>query len=154
VGAVVLRAGCGAQLRGGGEAASTEVLLVQRAREPMAGTWSLPGGAIELGETAAEACAREVREETGIEVDVLETVETVDIILRDDAGKVRFHYLVVDMLCRATGGSLLAGGDASRAVWAKMEEALGQGSSGESYSLTPRACTVIRKAVERFGNLR
>jgi ADP-ribose pyrophosphatase YjhB (NUDIX family) len=137
-----------------------EVLLVRRAREPMAGAWSLPGGAIELGETAAEACAREVREETGLKVEVLAPIETVDIIVRDDAGRVRFHYLVVDMLCRtadgdaadgdAAAGALQAGEDASEAVWADVDAAL----RSDVFALTPRACTVIRKAVERVGDWR
>jgi 8-oxo-dGTP diphosphatase len=145
VGAVVLR-GCGG---------AEEVLLVRRAREPMAGSWSLPGGAIELGETAAEACAREVREETGLTVQVLAPIETVDIILRDEAGRVRFHYLVVDMLCRATGGESaggepIAAEDASEAVWAVVDDVL----RSDVFALTPRACTVIRKGLTMIGDWR
>jgi ADP-ribose pyrophosphatase YjhB (NUDIX family) len=141
-------------LRGVGAAdAGAEVLLVKRGREPMAGSWSLPGGGIELGETAAEACAREVREETGLKVEVIAPIETVDIILRDEVGRVQFHYVVVDMLCRATGGEaadgeLRAGEDASEAVWAGVDRAL----ESEAFALTPRACTVIRKALTMIGD--
>jgi mutator protein MutT len=134
VGAVVLHKGD----------AGLEVLLVRRAHAPQAGTWSLPGGAIELGETAAEACVREVREETGLHVGVLSAVETFDIILRDEAGAVQFHYLIVDMLCERLGGELRAGEDASEAVWASVEDVLEHGL----FALTPRACTVIAKAVQ------
>ena len=128
-----------------------EVLLIRRGREPMAGSWSLPGGAIELGETTAEACAREVLEETGLAVEVIAPVETVDIIVRDEAGRVRFHYLVVDMVCHPMDpenqSTLQAGADADAAVWASTQEVLEAGA----FSLTPRACTVIRKAVEQFS---
>lgn len=135
VGAVVLRECDG----------HSEVLLVRRARAPLVGTWSLPGGAIELGETAAEACVREVREETGLEVAVVEAIEAFDIILRDAGGAVQYHYLIVDMLCEARGGVLCAGEDASETVWAKTEGVLEHGE----FALTERACTVIRRAMQR-----
>jgi 8-oxo-dGTP diphosphatase len=136
VGAVVLRNG------------GREVLIVRRGSEPLAGSWSLPGGAIELGETAAEACVREVLEETGIRVDVRGPLETVDIILRDDAGAVQYHYLIVDMQCEVPGSDVsgdipTAGEDASEAVWAPTSAVLEQGM----FALTSRACTVIRKAI-------
>ena len=150
MGAVVLR-GCGRNRIPG--PARPEVLLVRRGHEPMAGSWSLPGGAIELGETAAEACVREVREECGLDVEVIAPVETVDIIVRDDVGRVRFHYLIVDMLCRTlqtgsdAGDELAAADDASAAVWADVHDVLEEGA----FSLTARACTVIRKALEHFS---
>jgi 8-oxo-dGTP diphosphatase len=133
VGAVVLRESHG----------RAEVVLVRRSTEPLAGSWSLPGGAIELGETAREACARELLEETGLTVRAFAEVETIDIILHDDAGRVQFHYLIVDILCRVLAGELLAGEDASEAVWAEVQSVLERGD----FALTPRACTVIRKAL-------
>ncbi len=133
VGAVVLRAVEG----------RSEVLLIRRCSEPMAGGWSLPGGAIEVGETVREACVRETLEETGITAEPLAEIETVDIIHRDPAGRVQYHYLVVDVLCRVVGGSLVSGTDASEAAWADVTQVLEHGD----FALTSRACTVIRRAL-------
>jgi 8-oxo-dGTP diphosphatase len=134
VGAVVLRDWEG----------RTEVLLVRRATAPMAGSWSLPGGAIELGETAREACVREVFEETGLTVLPTAEVETFDIIIRDDEGRVQYHYLIVDILCSVTGGELRAGSDAGETFWVDAHHVVERGD----FALTPRACTVIRKALD------
>ncbi len=110
----------------------------------MAGGWSLPGGAIELGETVREACVRETLEETGIRVEPLAEIETVDIIHHDPEGRVQYHYLVVDVLCRVVGGELVSGTDASEAVWAEVQQVLELGD----FALTARACTVIGKALK------
>ena len=133
VGAVVLREGAG----------GTEVLLIRRGSEPMAGGWSLPGGAIELGESVREACVRETLEETGLTVEALAEVEIIDIIYRDATGRVQYHYVVVDILCRVLGGELISGTDASEVAWADVRHVLEIGD----FALTPRACTVIRKAL-------
>jgi ADP-ribose pyrophosphatase YjhB (NUDIX family) len=109
----------------------------------MAGGWSLPGGAIELGETVREACVRETLEETGMRVEPLAEIETVDIIQRDSAGRVQYHYLVVDVLCRVVGGEVVSGSDASEAAWTDVQQVLEFGG----FALTPRACTVIRRAL-------
>lgn len=133
VGAVVLRKTEG----------RVEVLLVRRSTEPMVGSWTLPGGAIELGETVGEACVRELMEETGLSVEPLDEVETFDIIQRDADGRVQYHYVIVDMLCRVSAGDMRAGSDASEAVWADVEAILERGD----FALTPRACRVIRRAL-------
>jgi ADP-ribose pyrophosphatase YjhB (NUDIX family) len=120
-----------------------EVLLIRRGSEPMAGGWSLPGGAIELGETVREACVRETLEETGMRIEPLAEIETVDIIQRDGEGRVRYHYVVVDVLCRVVGGELASGTDAIEVAWADVRQVLEFGN----FALTARACTVIRKAL-------
>jgi mutator protein MutT len=97
------------------------VLLVRRGRDPMKGHWTLPGGVLEIGESLAEGVAREVREETGLEVEVLELVELLDRIHRED-GRVRYHYVIADYLCRVTGGELHAASDADAVRWVERAE--------------------------------
>lgn len=99
-----------------------KVLIVKRGSEPSYGRWSIPGGLVNLGETAAEACAREVAEETGIIVKVGEVVDVCDYIERDDDGRVRFHYVIIDFLAEPVGGSLRAGSDALDAKFVDVEE--------------------------------
>ncbi|MFT4112131.1 NUDIX hydrolase [Silvibacterium sp.] len=94
------------------------VLLIRRAKEPMKGQWSLPGGALEVGETLAQGAQREAREETGLEVEPLVVVEVLDRISHDAAGQVQYHYVLVDFLCRVTGGELKPGSDAAEVRWA------------------------------------
>ena len=89
------------------------LLLVLRGRDPGRGRWSLPGGRIEPGESAAEAAAREVREETGLEVDVGELLATVDL-----AGGYRVH----DFAATVTGGQLAAGDDADEVRWCTPDD--------------------------------
>jgi ADP-ribose pyrophosphatase YjhB (NUDIX family) len=143
VGAVVLVEAAGARAI---DAASTfsapvGVVLVRRRFPPLAGEWSLPGGAVEIGETLAEAAAREVAEETGLAVDVGPVVEVFDRIQRDGEGRVEYHYVLVDYLCRARGGRLRAGSDVS-------EVAVADPRALESYGLTSKAADVIAAALQ------
>ncbi len=99
-----------------------KVLLVRRGKPPRAGHWSLPGGRLELGETVSEAARREVFEETGLTVDVLGLVTTVDLIERDDDGRVRFHYVLVDVSAAWLAGDAVAGDDAAETAWVTLED--------------------------------
>ncbi len=97
--------------------AGGKVMLVRRGKPPRQGQWSLPGGAQKLGETVFEAAAREVREETGLDVEVLGLVDVVDSIRNDDDGRVHYHYTLVDVFADARDGEPRAGGDAAAAAW-------------------------------------
>lgn len=97
------------------------VLLVRRGTEPLRGRWSIPGGLIEVGEMLREAVVREVREETGLEVEPLELVELLDRIHREGE-RVRYHYVIADYLCRVTGGALKAASDAEEVRWVEHAE--------------------------------
>ncbi len=94
------------------------VLLIRRGKPPRAGAWSLPGGRQRLGETVRETAAREVCEETGVEVAVTALLDVVDSITRDRAGAIAYHYTLVDFLAEWRDGEARAGGDATEAVWA------------------------------------
>jgi 8-oxo-dGTP diphosphatase len=98
------------------------VLLVRRGHAPSLGEWSIPGGALEIGETLAEGVKREVLEETGLIVEPMAMVDVVDRMARDKAGRVQFHYVLVDYLCRVTGGSEACASDAVGLRWAGLDE--------------------------------
>lgn len=100
------------------------VLLIRRGNPPRVGQWSLPGGGQELGETHVETAHREALEETGLVVAVAGLIDVVDSITKDDDGGTLFHYTLIDVLARPTGGTLQAGGDAMEARWFTFEEAL------------------------------
>ncbi|WP_298721509.1 NUDIX hydrolase [uncultured Ferrovibrio sp.] len=94
-----------------------KVLLVQRGRPPRAGIWSLPGGAQHLGETVAEGIRRELREETGVEIELLGLVEVIDAMHRDADGRLLYHYTIVDYAARWVSGEAVAGDDAAAVAW-------------------------------------
>jgi ADP-ribose pyrophosphatase YjhB (NUDIX family) len=93
------------------------VVLIRRAYPPRQGEWSLPGGRLELGESLLDGVRREALEETGLVVHVGPVVEVFDRVHRDEHGRVRFHFVIVDYLCRAVGGAMAAGDDALEVAW-------------------------------------
>lgn len=101
------------------------VLLVRRGNEPLKGIWSIPGGALELGESLIDGVRREVREEAGLEVEVGEIVEVFQRITRDAGGGIRYHYVLVDYVCRLAGGMLAAADDAAEVRWFTSSELAG-----------------------------
>jgi 8-oxo-dGTP diphosphatase len=117
-----------------------KVVLVKRKYEPLAGQWSLPGGRLELGETLEGGLAREMLEETGLVVEVGPVVDVFDRILLDPERRVRYHYVLVDYLCRPLSGTLTHGSDVAAAE-------LVEPGGLERYRLTPKATAVIDKAL-------
>jgi ADP-ribose pyrophosphatase YjhB (NUDIX family) len=121
-----------------------EVLLARRGRPPGLGSWSLPGGAQELGETAEAAARRELGEETGLTAGELTLVANVDSIHRDADGRVRYHYTILDFAGLAEGGTLSPGDDVAEVRWAPLSD-LGP------YALWSEAIRVIGLARRLLG---
>src|ERR1700686_2653353 len=98
------------------------VLLIRRGQSPLLGEWSLPGGVLECGETLHEAVIREAREETGLVVETDEMLGVYERLIRYDGGRVRYHYVLIDFLCRPVSGNLNAGSDAADVRWFTRDE--------------------------------
>ena len=97
------------------------VLLVRRAKEPLLGEWSIPGGMLELGEKLRDGVRREVEEETGLEVEAGEVLDIFDSIFADTLGRTQYHYVLIDYLCRPISGQARAGSDVSDVRWVSAE---------------------------------
>jgi 8-oxo-dGTP diphosphatase len=119
------------------------ILLVERGQEPLKGYWSLPGGVVEAGEKLEYAVRREVREETGLEIEPLEMFEVFERIMPDADGRPEYHYVLIDYLCRVVGGQLAAASDVSRTAWV-AERDLGE------YRLTEGTQPVIERAFAKL----
>jgi ADP-ribose pyrophosphatase YjhB (NUDIX family) len=121
-------------------------LLIRRGSEPLRGEWSIPGGTLELGESLEHGVARELLEETGLEVRVLELIEVFDRIFSNDGAespakrqRPRFHFVIVDYLCERIGGEAVAGSDVTDVAYAR-EDQLGD------FHLTETATRVLKRA--------
>jgi 8-oxo-dGTP diphosphatase len=117
------------------------VVLIRRRFDPLAGHWSLPGGMVEVGETLEHCVCREMLEETGLEVDVGPVIEVFDRITRAEDGRVQYHYVLVDYLCRPLRGTLRAASDASNAVWVRASQL-------SEFELTDKTFAVIARGLE------
>ncbi len=115
------------------------VLLERRGQPPRQGSWSLPGGLVEVGETLEEAVAREVREECSIAVTVGPLLGVFEPIVRDDDGRIRYHYVVIDYLAFYRAGDIVAGDDAAELQWAPVEQL-------DAYPLLPATLDMIDRA--------
>ena len=112
-------------------------LLIKRTADPDAGLWSIPGGLVEVGERAADAAVREAREETGLDVEVVDILGVVDKIVQE-GDRVKFHFVIVDYLAEPRGGALQVSSDALEAVWVKADEF-------PLYELSPTLIELLRR---------
>jgi len=99
-----------------------QILLVKRAHEPKKGLWALPGGMVNLGEPVRTAAIREVKEECSIEIDLEDIISVIDLIDKDDSGKIKYHFVLIDFSAHYVSGELKAASDALDAVWVSSEE--------------------------------
>ena len=118
-----------------------EVLLAQRGKPPRQGQWSIPGGIQQVGETVLAAAKREVREETGLEVNIIDVIAVVDSILPDDGGGVRYHYTLIDVLAEWRSGEARAQDDAAAVAWTGLDEL-------DRFSMWSETVRVIRLAAD------
>lgn len=133
VGALVIREG--------------RVLLVRRGRPPANDVWAIPGGRLELGETLQQAAEREVFEETGTIIRAGQPFYTFESIVRDEQGRVRFHYVIVDLLAEYVSGEVHPGDDAQDAAWLSLAEL-------EELPMHPATLEVVRRALAPQANRR
>ena len=122
------------------------VLLVRRDTEPLRGEWSVPGGMLELGETLRDGVAREVLEETGLQVEAGEVLEVVDSIFADTEGRTQYHYVLIDFLCRPLAGEAVPGTDVSAVMWVAEPDLA---ALGVSQSIAQ----VVRRGLAANGSL-
>ena len=120
-----------------------KLLIVERANEPFKGYWSLPGGIVECGEKLEQGIRREVLEETGLEVEALSVFEIFERIIPDGEGRIEYHYVLIDYLCRPIGGRLSAASDVSQVAWVTEQNL-------RDYRLTDGTLSVVERA---FANL-
>lgn len=121
---------------------NSRVLLIRRGQPPLLGEWSLPGGVLECGETLREAVVREAREETGLTVEPGGMLGVYERVIRNEDGRVRYHYVLIDFLCRRVSGDLKAGSDAADVRWFTRGEL-------PALNLAYDASDVVQKGLDR-----
>ena len=124
---------------------SGRFVLVQRGTAPHKGEWTIPGGMLECGESLREAVIREANEETSLSVQPVVLIEVFERIIRNEAGQVQFHYVILDYLCRVTNGTLRAGQDAEDARWLLPADL-------QALQVTEGTIRVLNKAFSAYEN--
>ena len=124
-----------------------EALVVRRGVPPRLGVWSIPGGAVEIGERLEDALHREIEEETALKIEILECAATLDRIDRDEHGRVRYHYVLIDYLCVPVSGEAIARSDIAEARWVRMEGLA-------ALEMTEWTLDYLRQASLRFRELK
>jgi mutator protein MutT len=122
------------------------ILLEKRKNEPGKGKWSIPGGLVELGETVEQTAIREVKEETGLEVEKPEHIDVVDNVVRDENGKVKYHFVIIDYFVKLKGGTMKAMSDAEELRWVTFDEV-------EKYDLTKTFMEFFKRNSKRLQEL-
>ena len=120
------------------------VVLVRRENPPLANEWSIPGGVLEVGELVCEGVVREALEETGLVVEAVDLLGVYDRVVRDEDGRIFYHFVLIDFLCRWVSGSLQAGSDAGEAQWVSSEGI-------RNFELHPETKEVISRGMQRAG---
>jgi 8-oxo-dGTP diphosphatase len=123
------------------------VTLVKRGHAPLLGKWSIPGGMLEVGETLRAAVVREAREETGLTIEPGELLGVFERVVPDEQGRMRYHYVLIDFLCRRVAGDLAAADDAEEARWFHREELA-------ALELARETAEVILKGFEKAAHSR
>lgn len=127
------------------------VLLIKRGKEPGYGRWSIPGGAVKLGEEVKEALKREVREETGLKIEVGPLIDVLNRIIKDEEGRIRFHYILLDYLCRVKSEGLLkVASDALDAKWVDKNSLAEYSLPRATSEIISKACKLLESS-ERLG---
>ena len=121
-----------------------KALIIKRAHEPRKGEWSLPGGLLELGESLQEAVRREIKEETNLDIEVGPVIETFDRVHRDEHGKIRYHFVIVDFVCWPDHGEAVPGSDADGAAWVAAHEIDGYKVNAHAKAVILRGLEVVR----------
>ena len=128
----------------GTTAGCKQIALIRRDKAPAKGLWTFPGGAVELGETVRDAARREAWEETGLEVQLGEVAVVLDHIARDAAGRVQYHYVIIDFYAEPMGGDLQPGTDVSDVRWASLEDL-------DDLGMTEKAEEIARQLLGEAG---